>query len=549
MATSAEAHALPLRRAAAVIALAIGMIAVAALLYALVDVLIAFFLGIVVAAALQPWHRRLGELGVPRGAAVLLIYLLILTGLLLVGVLVGPVLVEQITEFVATLPARYAELRDGLAESPEPLFQALGRQLPEFAELQSVAASVALSFFRGVFGFTTGLVGFLGYFVTVLAVGFYWTLEVPRVERLLLSLTPVDRRGQVLDAWHEIEGKLGAFIRGQALAMLAVGIASGIGYFLIGLPNSFTLAVLAGLLEAVPLIGPTLAAVPALAVAGPLGLTPVLLVLGWTVLVQVVENNVLIPRIMGRTVGMSPLLGIFAVLAFSLLYGLVGMLVAIPLTAVAQVLFDRLLLKEEPPAEEISLANAAPPPTSRLGEVGAQARLLRQQARERLRSRETRVGEDAAEADRVADAVDQEIERAVDRVEAALRATEEELGRDAPRANGAIAEALEEATLRIEAAARPLERPADGTGSLPEGTSADLATVDESESGDGAGASGGPERQDGEEAMAELQRAAGALDRAEALLRRTAREAQTREAQVSRGGHGRARPTRGEENA
>jgi predicted PurR-regulated permease PerM len=107
----------------------------------------------------------------------------------------------------------------------------------------------------------------LVYIVTLLAVAFYWTMEVGRFERLIVSLMPVERRVRVLNIWHEIESKLGGFVRGQGLAM----VASGIGYALIGLPNALALGVLAGLLEAVPLLGPVLAAVPVVLVALPIG--------------------------------------------------------------------------------------------------------------------------------------------------------------------------------------------------------------------------------------------------------------------------------------
>ncbi|MGD9765462.1 MAG: AI-2E family transporter [Candidatus Binatia bacterium] len=434
---------------AAVIALAIAMLALAALLYALVDLLVAFFLGIVVAAALQPWHAKLVHFGVPRGLAVLLIYLLILTVLLIVGILVEPVLVEQISSFLSTLPAQYTAFRDALRGSATPLFHMIGRRLPAFEALPS-AAAISPALYEGIFGFTTSLLGFLGYFVTVLAVGFYWTMEVPRVERLLLSLTPVNRRQQVLDIWHEIEAKLGAFIRGQAILMLAVGVMSGIGYAIIGLPNAFALAVLAGLLEAVPLIGPTLAAVPAVLAALPLGFTSILAVLGWTVFVQLAENNVLVPRIMSQTVGISALMGIFGVLAFGILYGVVGVFVAIPVMASIQVLFDRLLLRDDVREEAAGAA------TSPLERLRTRAHSLRQQARMRLRGRDTRPGGATRTVDYVVDAVDQEIERAVERVETIIIAAERKAAAN-PDAHELIVGELHGATEHIEQAGQHVE--------------------------------------------------------------------------------------------
>jgi AI-2E family transporter len=286
--------------------------------------------------------------------------------------------------------------------------------------------------------------------VTVLAIAFYWTMEVPRFERLLLSLLAVERRPQALNILHEIESKLGGFMRGQGMAMLSIGAASALGYALIGLPNVLALAVLAGLLEAVPMIGPVLGVVPAVLVALPLGPHTVILVIGLAVLLQLVENNVLIPRIMHHAVGVSALVGLLAVLAFGTLYGIVGVLIAIPMTAVIQVLLDTLVVNAEPVAASDDLFGTP------WVDLRARVRALRQQARVRLRGRTSRMGIDPATADHVVDAADQQIEVAVARVESPL----------APEAQVAIVENLQDATEEIEQA---VER-ADTTLALAEDT-------------------------------------------------------------------------------
>src|SRR4030095_5766731 len=116
----------------------------------------------------------------------------------------------------------------------------------------------------------------------------------------------------------------------------------------IGLPNVLVLGILAALFEAVPMIGPVLAAIPALAVALPMGLPTVLAGIALATFVQVIENNLIVPRIMSGTVGTSGLLGMAAVLAFGTLYGILGVFIAIPITAVIQVIVDRLLINAEP---------------------------------------------------------------------------------------------------------------------------------------------------------------------------------------------------------
>ena len=280
----------------------------------------------------------------------------------------------------------------------------------------------------------------------MLVVGFYWTMEVPRLERLIVSFFPVARRAQVLNIWHEIEFKLGAFIRGQGLAMLAIGVASGLGYFMIGLPNVLVLAVLAGLMEAVPLIGPILAAGPAILVALPLGLTTVLLVIGFSTLLQFVENNWLIPRLMSHAVGVNALVALVAVLAFGTLYGILGVFIAIPLAAVMQVLLDRMVINVEPVPEAFGVT--ADP----LVGLRTRVRALRQQMRLRLRERDTRMGIDAQTPDHVVDAADQHIEQAVERVEQMITTAQDSSGVIDAGGRATIVEGLKDATRRIEQA-------------------------------------------------------------------------------------------------
>ena len=435
-----------LKSVASTTAVVVGTVALFALAYRLIDVVLLLFIGVATSAALQPLHMKLCRWGLSKGLAVLLIYFLFLVGLALIALFVGPVLIEQVRTFAADLPHAYATLRSRIQATSGPL-QMIGQRLPTFEHSTEVLWA-ELS--RDFLGFTTTVVQLFAYFVTVLAIAFYWTMEVPRFERLTVSLLPVERRAHVLNVWHEIEGKLGAFLRAQGLAMLAIGAASTVGYALIGLPNVLALGVLAGLLEAVPLVGPTLASVPAILVALPLGLGTVLLVIGFSIVVQVTENNVLIPRIMHKAVGVSALVGILAVLAFGSLYGLLGIFVAIPMTAVIQVFLESLLIEADVAATE----DAAEDPWAGLR---VRARALRQQGRSRLRARESRMGIDPAVPDHVADAVDQQIEEAGEQVEKTISAVQETSDSLTATERAAIADKLEGPTEKLEQAVEKVE--------------------------------------------------------------------------------------------
>jgi hypothetical protein len=238
-------------------------------------------------------------------------------------------------------------------------------------------------------------------------------------------------------------------MRAQGMAMLAIGVASGIAYWLIGLPNVFVLALLAGLLEAVPMIGPILAAVPALLIALPLGWPKVVAVLVSSSGIQAFENNVLIPRLMSQAVGVSSLVGLIAVLAFGVLYGVLGVFIAIPMTAAIQVVLDRLIINAEPVTE------VGPTVADPWANLRTRVRSVRQRARERMRARESRIGIDPENTDHVIDAVDQQIEHAVERVEQMIAAATD--GQLPPEDRTELVEELHEAAEHIEEAAEKVE--------------------------------------------------------------------------------------------
>jgi predicted PurR-regulated permease PerM len=462
-----EPRPLRLGEWARVFALAIAMVAAAWLVYELLDVVLLVFLGITLAAALQPWHTKLCQLGVPRGPAVLLIYLLFAVALGGLGLLVVPALIDEVSRLLSTVPEKYAAMLSSLRSSPASLLRLLGQRLPPFEALPATMGSLSAESVRGIFGLTTGAFAVLTWAVTVFAIAFYWTLEVPRLERLLVSMLPAARRPQALGAWRAIESKLGAYLRGQGIAMLAVGVASGIGYLLIGLPNPLALAVLAGLFEGVPLIGPFLAAIPALIASLPLGTTTTLLIIGWSLLVQLLESNVLVPRIMSHAVGVSPLVSLVAILAFGSVYGILGVFLAVPLAAVLQVLLDRFVLDAEPDVQGAEVPA--------LAGLRTRAHALRQRVRMRLRERTVRMGIDPETPEHVVDAVDQHLEEALDRIAAAIRLAQRAGGAADPTERTRMLGTLQSAVQRLENAVARV----DAIATTPDLDTADALPADE----------------------------------------------------------------------
>ena len=159
----------------------------------------------------------------------------------------------------------------------------------------------------------------------------------------LLRLMPMDRREDIKDLISAMETKVGAYIAGQGILMLVVGSMALVAYWFIGLPYVLVLAFVAGVMEAVPIIGPLLGAVPASLVALSLGPDKLIWVIVATVVIQQLENSILVPRVMRKAVGVNPFVTLLALFAFGSLLGVAGALMAIPMAAIVQLVLNRFV--------------------------------------------------------------------------------------------------------------------------------------------------------------------------------------------------------------
>src|SRR5690606_36239417 len=160
-------------------------------------------------------------------------------------------------------------------------------------------------------------------------------------------MLPLNNRASTRELIQKIEQTVGSYLLGQGMLCLIIGALAFVAYLLIGLPHALLLAVFAGLLEAVPIVGPFLGAVPAFIIG--LSISPVtgLWVVVASLVIQQLENSLLVPRVMDRTIGIRPLVSLLALVAFGSLYGILGALIALPLAGVIQLLLDRYLLARE----------------------------------------------------------------------------------------------------------------------------------------------------------------------------------------------------------
>jgi len=317
------------------------------LLYSLRVVLFLFFVAIVLGTAIRPAVEWLHRRGISRAAGIIVIYIL------LAGLLVGflamilPLLADQVTQISRNLPEYYTDLRGSLINSGNRLLQNIGWRFPSQLSLPINRSPNTAEMFDQVtqtFLYTNLVLKGILSILAIFLLAYYWTQESRLVLRALLRLFPTQRRRNIREFLQLAETKLGGYIRGQGLLCIAVGLAAFIAYVLIGLPYILVLSIFAGVMEMVPIFGPALGAIPALLVAISVAPEKAIWVVVATAVIQMLENAVLVPRIMKNSLGVNPIIVLLSLIAFSSVFGIAGGLLALPLAAIIQLLVSRVVL-------------------------------------------------------------------------------------------------------------------------------------------------------------------------------------------------------------
>ncbi|MGH2921700.1 MAG: AI-2E family transporter [Gaiellaceae bacterium] len=331
-------------RRAFIASVVVGGVVVLALALWKLKVLIALlFLAFIIAAAMRPGVDALLRFRIPRGAGILIHYAVLVGLVSLLLWLVVPRAIDQVQEALGEENLRQeTEQAEGWKREVLVGVQDRLEELPSARELVDPAVEVT------VIGFEI----FIGIFF-VLACAAYWIYERDHAIRLVTSLLPRPRRKVVRDTWDLIDAKLGAYVRGQALLITLVATVLSLSFWAIGLPFWLLVGVFAGFVEIVPVIGPLTAG----AVAVGVGLTEsvqLAVIAGVVVLVvRLLEDYLVIPKVLGDAVGLSPLLVLVSVTATAILFGEFAVLLAIPLAAVVATLVQVVVLDKDPAEEEV----------------------------------------------------------------------------------------------------------------------------------------------------------------------------------------------------
>ncbi len=327
------------------------------ILYRFYQVAFTLFIAIVIGAVIRPAVVWLHQRGLPRVAGIILVYLLLLTLLIVFLLLLFPMIFEQGATIAATMPGYYQDLRVWVINYPNPLIARLSAllpvALPSMKPVQQTGLQVMASA-EQVLGYIASAFNFIFTAIVIMVLAFYWTLDGPRAIQSLLMLVPQNQREGIREMISAMETKISFFIAGQGVLCLIIGVMSLIAYLIIGLPNALALALIAGVLEAVPMLGPLLGAVPAALVALSMAPDKLVWVLVATVVIQQLENSLLVPRVMSKAVGVNPFVTLLAFFAFSSLFGIAGALMAIPIAAIIQLLLNYFVFYPTTTAPEFS---------------------------------------------------------------------------------------------------------------------------------------------------------------------------------------------------
>jgi len=354
---------LPDRRLTRGFAPAAQAVAVAALgvvivwmMYLARDVLLLIYVSVLLAIGFGPVVHAIEHLQVvpvgkrlPRWLAILIVYVLIVGTITIVGFLVIPPLVTQARALWTALPGLIDQgqallIRYGLLDHRITLEEAL-RRAPASGDAVGTVAMAATNVVQAVFSL-----------LTVLILTFYLLIESATLFRGFARLFPRSDRPRVREAAEQISVKVSAWLSGQLFLGGVIGVSAAVGLYALGVPYFYVLALVAAFGEMIPVVGPVLSAIPAVAVGFTVSPQTGLFVLIFFLAQQQVENHFLVPKIMSRQVGVSAVTVIIALLIGGSLLGILGAILAVPSAAILQVVIEELLDERDRLEERASRA-------------------------------------------------------------------------------------------------------------------------------------------------------------------------------------------------
>lgn len=286
------------------------------------------FIAYIISVGLNKGIDKLeNKLKLHRILSVLIVYILFIAIISLFVSFIFPPLIKELSIFLTSI--QLPEVFQNEFANFEVNFGSIKGLLDTFGTSISTAFAIIGSTFSGAF-----------VAITTMVISLYFSIEKPRLTNGLADFMSQDKVAKIKDFVHEADAQLGNWIRGEIILMTVIGLMTFLGLIALKVPYALPLAIIAGLLEIVPNIGPIFSAVPAIAIAfitfgWPIALAVTVLYLA----VQQLENNLIVPKIMRTNVNINPLVSILGILIGAKLFGVVGALLAVPIFIVFRTVF------------------------------------------------------------------------------------------------------------------------------------------------------------------------------------------------------------------
>lgn len=316
---------------------------------------------VVIASVIEPATRWLTKRGIQRVFAATIVYIGIVAAFAATVSFVAPPLFSETASALNSLP-KYVKTIDIFNPlTGNTAYKSVKTFFPEIpntisiGDLAGYTAGALSQFSGGLFDTVTGFFGGVVSIVLVIVISFYLSVREDGVGEFLAIITPLRYEKYVKGLWQRSQNKIGKWMQGQILLGVFVGILTYMALLIAGIPHALLLSVLAAIFELVPIVGMTIAAIPAFLLAtldGGFGLG--LIVIAIYVVIQQIESHIMYPLVAKKVIGIPPLVVIIALVAGAELAGLVGALLAVPLSAVLMELIEDVEKHKRFTPEEIS---------------------------------------------------------------------------------------------------------------------------------------------------------------------------------------------------
>ncbi|KKR18536.1 MAG: hypothetical protein UU65_C0002G0029 [candidate division CPR2 bacterium GW2011_GWC1_41_48] len=312
-----------------------------ALVYYLREIIILVFIAFILTTTLEPTIDRLQRRKVPRGLAIAGSFAVIISIVYLAFASIIPKLSEQISVLAGNLPTIVQQLGNQLFANNPQLASDLSNQAIEYAK--NFRASVPSGLVSGFFSTAAGVFGFFVSVIAVLALTFYMLLEKVGAGRPIFKYIPVNEKNRAIHIFDKITKKLSNWLKGQFVLSGFIGVITYIVLMVVGLRDmALALSLFAALMELIPVIGPFIALIPAALLALTISPATAIAVMIAYLIIQQIENHILVPQVMRKAVGLSPLVILVGILIGAKVLGIIGILLAVPIIASLHVILEEL---------------------------------------------------------------------------------------------------------------------------------------------------------------------------------------------------------------